>query len=145
MLRFLRRPCFAFSQTVSLADSRVCEVPQVSDINSKQDLLNLKENFLRIKVPVSSFNRRIKTLQAEEELVNQVATVLAQRLDGNRSKSKQFVILDFPSSLTKDTPTVMDFYNKVLKDFGRRLLGNCGFGDIEYFEYFEYLGYFLGF
>ena len=115
----LRRLLFKFSES-SLTTPKAPTIDQVvSQIETKEDLLQLKENYLGIQIPKTKFKSRVKTIQMEESLMDSISHHLVKKSSMNRAKTKQLILVDSPLTLSKGLPTLLDFYNKVLKDFGK--------------------------
>ena len=89
-----------------------------SEIFSKDDLINLKENYLSIQIPKSIYKARVRTHQMEKDLVDLIGYSQENNPNRNHEKGRDYIIVDSPLTLSRSLPSVSDFFNKVLKDFG---------------------------
>lgn len=109
-----------FSLTTPNASNSSLDISKFSspELLNKQDLVYLKESYLNISIPKSKYKSRISTLKMEEELSNFINFVQEENPVKNTTKGRDYIIIDSPVTLSRSLPSIQDFYNKILKDFG---------------------------
>lgn len=112
--------CFhSVKSGLTQTQSSTSSTPISTEIFTKEDLLNLKQNYLSITIPKPAYNARIRTQEMETALVDLIVHSQEHNPARNSTKGREYIIVDSPVTLSRNLPSISDFFNKVLKDFGR--------------------------